>query len=317
MHISRISNIFRNECGKTMKRWIFLFIISGQLLFAQTWVKKISGGGLGNPLAYNPLNTNIIYGSPGSSHIYISRNRGYTWLGFGNPVPGGGSIKSIVVSPLDTSQILAGVEMGNSVPDRIMKTTDDGFTWIQTWGGSFSYYGQPIEFKSIHPDTVYTMGSDTLWRSTDFGTTWDTVKTTFGITGAWCDAELRPDSANIMYIGDAARGIWKTANYGQDWKKVYVTSGEIPSIAIDPLNPRVAYATKYSGGGGIVKTTNWGETWNAIATPINTGSTWWIVCSPVQEGFVYFGTYGSSPAGIYMSRDSGGSWQNFNIGLDT
>ena len=301
------------------KRHIWIIILSVLLIgiqsaFGQTWVQKVPGGGLGNPLAYNPLNTNYMYGSPASSRIYVSRNRGYTWLSLGNQIQGGGIIKSICIDPLDTLQILAGVEMGSSSPDRIMKSTDGGFTWVFTWGGTFSYYGQPLEHKAMYGETVFTMGNDTIWKSTNFGTTWDTVTKVSGFT-TWCDMERRPDSLNVMYIGDASSGIWKTTDSGVNWKKTYVTSGEIPSIAVDPLNPQVAYATKYAGGGGVLKTTDWGESWFSLTTPIGTGSTWWVVCSPTAPNYVYFGTYGSSPFGIYLSRDGGNSWVNFQDGL--
>jgi hypothetical protein len=293
-----------------MKNVIVLLLLGVSVLQSQVWVYKVTGSALGNPLTYNPLNSNILYGSVGNNKIYISRDRGYTWTQMATPVFSSGIIKSIDVSPLDTLQMLVGLEMGNGVPDKILKTTDGGQTWKETWQGSFNYYGRPIEFKIAHPETVYTMGLDTLWRSTDFGSTWDTVKKVTGFN-AWCDAEIRPDSANIIYIGDNTSGIWKTTDYGITWRRVYTTSGEIPSIAIDPFNPQIAYATKYSGGGGVLKTTNGGETWFPLTTPIGSGSTWWITTSTVSPNYVYFGTFGplSPNNGPYISRDAGATWR--------
>lgn len=278
---------------------------------SQTWVKKISGAGLGNSLIYNTNNMNVLYGSPGSTRVYVSRNGGYSWQSYGIQMPDGGQIKALAVNPADTLHMLAGVEMGGGVFDRIYKTTNGGQNWTATWSGTFSYYGQPLEFEPVHPDTVYAMGSDTLWRSVDFGSTWNVVTIVSGFN-TWCDAELRPDSGNVMYIGDNASGIWKTTNYGANWKQVYSTSGEIPSIAVDPFNPRIAYATKYSGGGGVIKTSDWGETWQSLSTPVGNGNTWWIICSPVNPGYVYFGTYiGMTAAtGIYLSKNEGASWTN-------
>ncbi|MBI3765710.1 MAG: hypothetical protein HY277_04315 [Ignavibacteriales bacterium] len=302
---------------------ISMFALSSGIVVAQSWVHKLGGSGLGNPLTYNPVNTDILYGSNFGAQVYVSRNRGYSWAAFGNVIPGGGVIKSISVNPLDTLQILCGVEGG--ALDRIMKTTNGGSTWSQKWAGEFSYFGKPVEFKPIHPDTVYTMGNDTVYRSIDFGSTWNVVSVVTGFN-AWCDAEIRPDSANIIYIGDFSSGIWKTTDYGVNWKKVYTTAGdgEIPSIAIDPFNPRVAYATKYSGGGGVLRTTNWGESWSCISTPIKVtctdpfgGNGWWITCSKTTPGYVYFGTYGANPSGIFLSRDSGATWTNMNASLSS
>lgn len=287
----------------------------------QTWVIKVSSTStvLGAPLTPNPVDPRIIYGAPGGRQLYISRNRGFAWEPYGNSVSNAGpqenAIKSIDVNPHDTLQIVIGVESANSSPDRIMKSTDGGATWTQTWGGSFAYYGKPVEFIPVHPDTMYTMGNDTLWRSTDFGSTWEVVRTTLGLFNAWCDAELRPDSANIMFLGDFGTGIWKSADYGHNWRKVYASGGETPSIAIDPFHPRIMYATQFSGAGGVLKSTDAGETWNSIPTPIGSGPGWWITCSTVDTGYVYFGVYGSNPAGVFVSADYGNSWRLMNAGF--
>ncbi len=285
-------------------------------LSAQAWVKKISGPGLGNPLAVNPLNQDVLYAAAGGNRVFVSRDRGYNWANYGALVTGGGIVKSVSVNPADTLQMLVGMESSVGFPDRIMRSSDGGLTWTETWSGSFSYYGQPVEFSASHPDTVYTMGLDTVYRSIDFGLTWDTVCTGRGFN-AWCDASLRPDSAAVMYAGDNLSGIWKTADHGSSWRKVYATLGEIPSIAIDPLNPRVAYASKFGGGGGMVKSTDWGETWHNITVPSGNLDTWWVTCSPVHPGYVYYGTYfgDTSKLGIYFSRDSGDNWSKINDGL--
>jgi hypothetical protein len=293
-----------------------LLAVTAGTLTGQSWVQKIYGPGLGNPLAVNPLNSDVLYAAVGSNRVFVSRDRGYTWFNYGGLVTGGGIIKSVSVSPLDTNRMLVGVESSVGFPDRIMKTTDAGLSWVETWSGTFSYYGQPVEFSPLHPDTVYTMGLDTLYRSVDFGSTWDTVCTGRGFN-AWCDAALRPDSSAVMYIGDNLSGIWKTSDYGATWRKVYSTIGEIPSIAIDPLNPRVAYAGKFGGGGGLVKSSDWGETWHTLSVPSGNHDAWWVTCSPVHPGYLYYGTYTGDTAalGIYFSRDSGTHWSKIADGL--
>ena len=288
---------------------------------AQQWVLKVPGAGLGNPLAVNPLNSDILYGAVRTDSVFVSRDRGYSWQILGSPVPGGGMIKSIAVSPHDTSRILCGVKVG--VVDKIVRSTDDGATWTQTWSGVFSFYGKPVECKSSHPDTCYTMGSDSLWRSTDFGASWFLVRVVSGFD-AWCDAELDPYNADIMMVGDYTTGIWKTTDAGLDWYKVLATSGsaEIPSIAYDPFNRNTLYAGHYGDGGGLLKSTDGGESWFCLSTPIkpdcsstNGGNSWWVTCSTKQHGYVYFGTYGSLPQGIFLSRDAGSSWSMIDSGL--
>jgi hypothetical protein len=295
------------------------------ILRGQSWVLKVPGPGLGNPLAVNPLNDDVLYAAAGANRVYVSRDRGYTWADYGVPVPGGGVVKSVCVNSPDTAQMIVGVESSVGSPDRVMKTSDGGLTWAETWSGTFSYYGQPLEFSPSHPDTAYTMGLDTLYRSVDFGSTWDTVCADRGFN-AWCDAALRPDSAAVMYVGDNLSGIWKTADHGANWRKVYSTLGEIPSIAVDPFAPNVAYAGKFGGGGGLVKSSDWGETWHTLPVPSGNRDAWWVTCSREHPGYVYYGTYTGDTAnlGIYVSRNSGASWSKtpglpsgayFNYGL--
>ena len=138
------------------------------------WLPKVSGSGHGNSLCANPINPNVIYGSPNTNVVWISRDRGNTWTQLGN-VGGSGGISAIAVNPLDTNQIIV-AQRGS--PNRVMKTTNNGQTWNQTWaGGSFNSYGVPIEHKPQHPQLVIVMGSSQFYRSNDFGSTWTLVST--------------------------------------------------------------------------------------------------------------------------------------------
>jgi hypothetical protein len=302
-------------------KYAVLILAFLQVAAGQTWVAKVSATStvLGDALASNPLDRNIVYGVPGGRQMYISRDRGYTWHTIGTPVPQLGTtdnvVKSIAVNPLDTLQLVVGVESQSASPDRILKSTDGGVSWTMTWSGSFTFYGKPVEFKPEHPDTMYTMGMDSLYCSTNFGSTWSLVRTTTGLFNAWCDGEIRPDSANIMFLGDYTTGIWKTTDHGLTWHKVFASDGEIPSIAIDPFQPRTMYATRFAGGGGVVKSTDGGEHWTVLTTPLSSGPGWWITCSMADPGYVYMGVYGANPGGVYVSADYGNSWRLIAAGF--
>ncbi|MBI4547204.1 MAG: T9SS type A sorting domain-containing protein, partial [Ignavibacteriae bacterium] len=281
-----------------------------------TWSKKISVPGLGNPLAYNPLNENTIYGSGYSSsygEVNVSYDGGETWQLL-SVLTGGFHVKSIIVNPNDTLTILVGQEANPQ--DRVMKSINGGATWIETLTGDFSYFGVPLEFNPAHPDTVFTMMGNILYRSVDFGSTWEIVSNQAGFFNTWCDAALRPDSVNIMYVGDNTSGIWKTTNGGVTFRRVYRTTGEIPMIAIDQQNPAVAYATKFSGGGGFLKTTDFGETWTEIPgfTSIDC---WGVTIAQHNPNFIVMGTYTavSSTKGIYISTDGGSTWTRTTCGF--
>lgn len=284
--------------------------------FAQRWVKKVSGYALGNPLAYNPLNPEILYSSVGSNRVLVSRDRGDTWSEFGQPAPTSGLVKSILVSPNDTSMFLIALESARGFNDRIYRSTDGGMIWVETMQGGFSYFGQPLEFDPRHPDTVYTMSNDTLFLSHDFGATWRVIRSTRGLFTTWCDAAVHATDVSLMLVGDNSSGIWKTADGGATWKQVYATLGEIPCVVFDPFNANVAFAAKFGGGGGLVKSTDYGETWNEIHVGPSRPDMWWLAFSVRDSGHLYAGAYGSIDHGVYHSADGGNDWTRFHLTAD-
>ena len=84
---------------------------------------------------------------------------------------------------------------------------------------------------------------------------------------------LDPRNSNVVYIGAAEGGVWKTTDGGVTW--IPLTDGQASlasgSIAIDPVNPDTVYVgtgeENYSDryyGAGILKSTDGGATWSNI-----------------------------------------------------
>ena len=117
-----------------------------------------------------------------------------------------------------------------------------------------------------------------------------------------------------MYLGTISRASGKRPTTARRGEKFYSTLGEIPSIAID-RSTRVGYASSW--GRGIVRTTNWGGTGSNVTVPSGNRDKWWVTCSPEHPGYVYYGTYTGDTAnlGIYLTRDSGASWEKINEGM--
>jgi len=153
--------------------------------------------------------------------------------------------------------------------------------------------------------------------------------TTWGnLSGRVRGIAVHPTNQNIVYIGAAGGGIWKTTSGGTSWQDV---SGQFElltfgAIAIDPLNPNTVYAgtgemlagwnlVTYSGD-GIYKTTDAGTTWSKInqgfgskthvsAIAINpTNSN--IVLVAFASGNWFTGDI--SNEGIWRSTNAGSTW---------
>jgi hypothetical protein len=149
-----------------------------------------------------------------------------------------------------------------------------------------------------------------------------------GASLAWAGRTLciafDPTNPNIIYIGTANGGVWKSTDGGLNWapKSDYQMSLAIGTIAIDPNNPLRIFAgtgeyndigagTYY--GNGILLSTNGGDNWTEIGTTsfqrdeisrILFDST----DATSQRMFL------SSDSGVYSSTDGGLNWTLLRAG---
>ena len=151
-----------------------------------------------------------------------------------------------------------------------------------------------------------------------------------------------PRNANVVYLGAAEGGVWKTTNGGSTWTPLTDTqpSLAVGSIALDPSNPDIVYVgtgeenftSDNYGGSGILKSTDGGSTWtqlgaSAFAGPFTLFAGVSVVfCAPRCGGGAYIGSLAVHPTngkillaavgifetgsgdGIYRSTDGGVSW---------
>jgi photosystem II stability/assembly factor-like uncharacterized protein len=139
-----------------------------------------------------------------------------------------------------------------------------------------------------------------------------------------------PRNRDVVYLGGAAGGVWKTVDGGQNWLPL---TDDQPSIAIgcialDPSNPDIVYAgtgeANNSGdeyfGSGILKSRDGGATWLHIPGPFaelrdprfGTSAVASIAVDPSDPDIVlagaYFLTEEQSFSGVYRSSDGGLTW---------
>ncbi|HXN41693.1 MAG TPA: hypothetical protein VN918_07900, partial [Myxococcaceae bacterium] len=131
---------------------------------------------------------------------------------------------------------------------------------------------------------------------------------------------IHPQDPNIIYIGAALGGVWKSIDQGASW--VPLTDDQpslaMGAIAIDPVNPETVYAgtgeMNFSGdsyyGAGILRSDDGGATWTRLGMkefvdPNGGGARISrLLIDPKQTSTLYAGT----TWGLYKSTDRGESW---------
>ena len=136
------------------------------------------------------------------------------------------------------------------------------------------------------------------------------------------DVEAAPSDPNIIYIGYAVGGVWKSVNNGTTWEPVFdtYTTASIGDLAIHPADPNIVYVgtgeannrQTSSFGDGIYKTTDGGKTFQHIGLR-ETQTIAKIVIDPKSPDTVYVAAlghlFGPNPdRGIYKTTDGGRNW---------
>ncbi len=199
---------------------------------------------------------------------------------------------------------------------------------------------------AVHPDNPYlyyvATASGGVWKTTNAGTTYTPIFDSQGSYSIGC-VTMDPGNPNVVWVGTGENnnqrsvsygdGLYKSTDGGSSWKNVGLKNSEhIGKIIVDPTNSDVVYVAAigpvWSSGGdrGVYKTTDGGETWEAVLTiDEHTGVTD-LVMDPRDPNVLYAAAFqrqrhvftylgGGPGSGLYKSVDGGKNWEKINKGL--
>jgi len=166
------------------------------------------------------------------------------------------------------------------------------------------------------------LGAKTLYRSTDWGTTWTQVTS---IADIYAFA-IHPQDPAVLYAGKAGdastRGLWRSTDSGQTWQHISTVLGWIPrSMGISPVDPDLMFAGVHEGKGAesderIFRSTDGGFSWTSVYW-IHGGGSIGYVASPTyvlpdrfDSSRAYIALHwGDDDAGVLITTDKGQSWR--------
>jgi photosystem II stability/assembly factor-like uncharacterized protein len=136
------------------------------------------------------------------------------------------------------------------------------------------------------------------------------------------DFAVVESNPNIVFVGVASGGVWKTTNNGTTWQAVFDKEGvsTIGDIAIAPSDPSVVWVgtgepnnrQSSSWGDGAYKSVDGGKTWQKMGLPA-THHIGRIVIHPRNPDVLYVAAlghlWGPNPErGVYKTTDGGKTW---------
>ncbi|MGH7714202.1 MAG: VPS10 domain-containing protein [Gemmatimonadaceae bacterium] len=167
-------------------------------------------------------------------------------------------------------------------------------------------------------DASATLADSAIWN----GLAWRNIGPV-NMSGRVADVEGVPGNPNVVYVGSASGGVWKTTNGGISWKPIFDSQpvASIGDIALEPGNPDVIYVgtgeakprNSASYGNGVYKSTDGGATWKHIGLT-NSERIARIIVSPNYPRVVYVGVLGhvygpNAERGVYRSSNGGETWE--------
>ncbi|MHC4945835.1 MAG: WD40/YVTN/BNR-like repeat-containing protein [Planctomycetota bacterium] len=233
--------------------------------------------------------------------------------------PEGRDIYTIALNPLNSVTLYAGGDGG------ITRSFDGGDSWLAASSGlPQDSQGQVLRIIDILVDFITPsrlfalVENDHLYRSTDSGTNWISLRPVMPVAKVDCIAMDRANPS-ILYAGNDTT-LLRTQDSGSTWSVLDDDlSGSgflINTISVDPNISTLLYAGGRFGA-GVLKSIDGGITWSAMNNGLPIGQEEWDVFSiavdPLDPDILYmsldlFGASTFNAAGVYKSTDGGQTW---------
>ncbi|MEK6155563.1 hypothetical protein WIW50_20055 [Flavobacteriaceae bacterium 3-367] len=144
-----------------------------------------------------------------------------------------------------------------------------------------------------------------------------------GMSGRVTAIDVVHSNPDIMYVGTASGGLWKSTSGGIKWEPIFdkEVTASVGAVAIQQSNPSVIWVgtgegnprNSLNGGYGIYKSLDGGKSWKAMGLQ-QTRHIHRVIIDPSDPNTVYVGAIGSPwgehpERGVFKTTDGGITWE--------
>lgn len=228
--------------------------------------------------------------------------------------------RSVVFDPATPGLVLA--SQGSS-GGSLLRSNDSGQTW-----NALPFVPSDIRssYALAYSSTAsfFAYGQAGLYKTTDSGDSWMPLSSPALCNGI-ITLMVHPTEANTIY-GSDTRGFFRSLNGGQAWETFGEIGCDSPAatsfgVGIDESNVVYAGQSYSSDGGGVVRSSNRGETWTSVSTglpfsggiPQNHVTVNQLAVDPRDADTVFART---EEGIVYKTVDGGAGWTPLIDGLN-
>ncbi|HWP85445.1 MAG TPA: hypothetical protein VNN17_09660, partial [Terriglobia bacterium] len=276
-------------------------------------------------LAISPADSAIVYAAVGffsgsaENGVYRSTDGGETWTRLGGGLPPQASMGRIALALAPSSPNVLYALIANASDQKLnglFRSLDGGNAWsrmatlsedvLTEAGAGQGAFNLCLAVDPENPAVVYA-GGVTLWRSSDFGGSWENLTAAARLPEDPHEIIFEPGNPNTLYlIGDL--GVWRSSDRGASFRSLNQSLAitQFQGVGLHPTNPNLAV-------GGTQDT----------GTLAYSGGSLWNQARPGDAGAAFYDA--ANPQVIYTvarrhdlrrSDDGGRTFRQISNGLD-
>ncbi len=184
-----------------------------------------------------------------------------------------------------------------------------------------------------------------VWKTTDYGTTWNNVSDGFFETPSIGDIAIDQRDPNIVYVGTGSdglrsnvipgKGMYKSIDGGENWQHIGLrNTGHIGAVEIHPQNHNIVFVAAIGNAfapnseRGVYKTVDGGRSWSKVLfiservgfsdiefLPGNPEIVFATAWKAERKPWTIISGGNQDEGGLYKSIDGGTTWDRITKGL--